>query len=114
MIHGIQRIMGGCAAIFLVLLLSAGCENDHRRRVRYVNSRPGLSEAEKTRILNGRPEIGMSKQEVLTTYGFPSTEKDDGRSAVWTYSTTWGGSKRGVLRFYDGRLVDIQVDHDAY
>ncbi len=98
----------------LAFLLYMGCSNDQRTtRRRYLEEHPDLSIQKKTGIRNGFPVIGMTKEEVIASYGAPGTMKEDGKRAVWTYFKDWGGTKTGVLRFKNEQLVEIQVDNQG-
>jgi hypothetical protein len=80
---------------FLAFLLYMRCSSDRRKDTVKM------------------PVVGMTKAEVLQSYGAPGTVKDDGSRAVWTYYTTWGGSKKGILRFRNEKLVELSIDTQA-
>ena len=92
----------------LCFLLLAGCTGlqDQKRREQYVDSHPELSGEVERLIVQGKIQIGMSKDEVLASWGKPrqihQTVGPWGLHEQWVY----GSKNSGYLNFENGVLTE--------
>lgn len=84
-------------------------EKTRQRRTQFVNNNPGLSEANKERILNGNISIGMTKDMVRASWGEPNdinrTLRANYTREQWIYGRT---SNRKYIYFENDILTTIQ------
>ena len=94
--------------ILSLVMLFVGCATfAQNRRETYVTTHPNLSEQYKQDILTGRVRLGMSKEEVIASWGKPPTiyisVNDNIRSEKWIYY--WKYWEEKYLYFEDDLLV---------
>ncbi len=98
--------------VLSLVMLFVGCASfptahTQNRREMYVTTHPNLSEQFRQDILTGRVRLGMSKEEVIASWGKPPTiyvsVNDAVRSETWLYY--YKHYKTQYLYFEDDLLV---------
>lgn len=103
-----------------ILLLSGCATYDYalQRRQEYVNSHPKLSEDTKKCILEGKVAIGMTKDEVVASWGesysFDKTKfvSSWGTTENWTYGNCVGAGGCTIITFFNGKVLSFYKNHE--
>jgi outer membrane protein assembly factor BamE (lipoprotein component of BamABCDE complex) len=90
----------------LSICLLAGCATTINKQ-EYINKHPQLTEETKQAILNSKVYIGMTKEQVETSWGKPisisTTISSLGNVELW-----WYGEYSSCLSFAENKLMMIQ------
>ena len=106
-------------ALTLAAVVAGGCSpgmmiKEHRRQT-YVAQHVDLPATTRTCILEGKILLGMSKADVVASWGQPHHINRSagawGASEQWVYGTNgrYGFTPSGFLYFEEGTLTDWQV-----
>ena len=92
--------------MLLALILLAGCASQDRQRSDYVAANPDLDPEIRQTILNGQIRRGMTKDQVLASWGPPCWwchgTSENSWGDTWEYNAFGSsGYGRGTLVFFD-------------
>lgn len=94
--------------ILVFIMLIGGCATYNynlSRRQEYVNSHSGLPQDIKQCILEGSIRIGMTKDEVESSWGRPQNKQT--MVSSWGVTETWITYNNSILTFFNGKLQNI-------
>lgn len=90
--------------LLIIIMLLVGCSTLPKRQ-EYIANHPELSEKLKSNILKAEISIGMTPEQVLASWGEPSTKGSSINqyytSEHWVYYDTY------IVYFQDGKVISI-------
>jgi len=96
----------------LSIFLLSGCATTINKQ-EYINKHPQLTEEMKQNILSSKISVGMTKEQVETSWGKPrsisTTISPLGNVELW-----WYGEYSSCLSFAENKLIIIQQTKSAY
>lgn len=103
-----MKIKNAVILAILFAMLICGCETmKNQRRQDYVTTHPELTQQTKQDILEGRIRIGMTREQVKATWGYPDdinrTVGSWGEHEQWIYG--YDIRFRRYLYFENGKLT---------
>jgi len=104
------------AVLIIALIFLFGCTVSREARLQKVKAQhPGWDQATVERVAEGRVEVGMSAEMVLTIMGQPGHVARESHREIWSYMTTEvgnGGELRPAPAFFvyfkEGKVEEIK------
>jgi len=98
--------------LLLLCLGLCGCVTNNYELIRrsgYVNSHSNLSQDIKQCILEGSVRIGMTKEEVMASWGNPRDKQQ--HISAWGITEIWTTYDNNILTFFNNKLQSIYGDN---